>query len=256
MQRRQYRNPPIKEAVCEFRFSPDDDWDLTLPGLFHEKIKSEYSAKPREVSTIGVGFQVGVIPEHRVLKAPPAPPPGAKVQFLTADERRIVGIGPSLLSISVLQPYSRWEDFRENIESALMTYHEVAQPSGVQRIGLRYINQIVLEGGNIELTDYFTYAPDMATEELSVKMIGVYSRIMAKYEDQPIKLLTSFASTDAPEGHLGFLLDLDVIWEAEGEKLLSIENAMAMVGDMRVRERTAFESLITNGCREVFDAEA
>jgi hypothetical protein len=28
-----YAKPPIVEAVCEFRLSPDTEWDLTVPGL-------------------------------------------------------------------------------------------------------------------------------------------------------------------------------------------------------------------------------
>jgi len=38
MERCKYRNPPIEEALCEFRFVPSQDWDPTVPGRFHKKI--------------------------------------------------------------------------------------------------------------------------------------------------------------------------------------------------------------------------
>jgi len=39
---RKYANPSIVEAVCEFRLSPDTPWDLTVPGLVYEKVRSEF----------------------------------------------------------------------------------------------------------------------------------------------------------------------------------------------------------------------
>ena len=40
-----YANPPLVEAVCEFRLSEDSPWDLTLPGLFYEKVKDIFPEK-------------------------------------------------------------------------------------------------------------------------------------------------------------------------------------------------------------------
>ena len=31
MARRKYRNPPIEETLCEFRFAPSQEWDPTVP---------------------------------------------------------------------------------------------------------------------------------------------------------------------------------------------------------------------------------
>lgn len=45
MVQRQYRNLPIEEAVCEFRFAPGSAWNLTVPGLFYEKIKDFYTGE-------------------------------------------------------------------------------------------------------------------------------------------------------------------------------------------------------------------
>jgi uncharacterized protein (TIGR04255 family) len=58
MERRKYRNPPIEEALCEFRFAPSQDWDPTVPGRFHEKIREIYPAKPREQRIAKAGFRM------------------------------------------------------------------------------------------------------------------------------------------------------------------------------------------------------
>ena len=45
MMSRQYIKPPVVEAVCEFRFSPDTKWDLTIPGLVYEKVQGQFPHK-------------------------------------------------------------------------------------------------------------------------------------------------------------------------------------------------------------------
>lgn len=57
VKRRQYNNPPIVEALCEIRFSPGQDWDLTIPGHFHEKIKTTYPGKPSNKDVFQAGLK-------------------------------------------------------------------------------------------------------------------------------------------------------------------------------------------------------
>ncbi len=40
-QRRRYRNPPIEEALCEFRYPPGQEWDLTIPCKFYLRLGDE-----------------------------------------------------------------------------------------------------------------------------------------------------------------------------------------------------------------------
>jgi uncharacterized protein (TIGR04255 family) len=39
---RKYRSPPLVEALCEFRLTPDTPWDMTIPGLFYETVKHAF----------------------------------------------------------------------------------------------------------------------------------------------------------------------------------------------------------------------
>jgi uncharacterized protein (TIGR04255 family) len=40
-----YNNPPIIDAVCEFRFGKDTDWDMTIPGVVYREIKTNFPHK-------------------------------------------------------------------------------------------------------------------------------------------------------------------------------------------------------------------
>ncbi len=47
-ERRVYKNPPILEAVCEFRFVPGSPWDWTIPGLFFGRVCDEFPEKKHQ----------------------------------------------------------------------------------------------------------------------------------------------------------------------------------------------------------------
>lgn len=249
MNRRQYKNPPISEAVCAVRFVPNADWDLTYPALFYAKVKSEYDGKTREQKLVNlepspkdvqqIGSQGMAVNEI------------SRLQFVTKDERKIISLYQDDLAISVLRPYPGWEVFRPTIANAFDTYVSVVNPSGIRRIGFRYINQVQVNGGLDDLLRCFTSSPP-PLPNASTKIQNFGSRVDYVFSDEPIKIAVTIARLIAPEEKSAALLDVDLTWEWLGEAL-SIENAMGRIDELRVRERGAFESLITDHARELFD---
>ncbi|MGH7598840.1 MAG: TIGR04255 family protein, partial [bacterium] len=37
-----YKNPPLLEAVCEFKFQPHSSWNPAVPDLIYEKVKTQF----------------------------------------------------------------------------------------------------------------------------------------------------------------------------------------------------------------------
>ncbi len=254
-QHRRYKNPPIEEALCEFRFKPGQDWDFTIPGKLQTEFGDEYTGKPRDQRVVEVE-----------LKAQGGRPPNlqynealASVQLVTKAGKRMVGVGPDVLSVHMLRPYqdpdkaeeSGWAEFHPRIETALNAYWKVAAPDGVTRIGIRYINKIVIPQKTVEVSSYLTCAlPEVSGLPDSRK--NFMSRVEYAYSDD-VRLVVSQGSIEAPSDHVGFLLDLDVIWE--GATPLARDKALAKASDLRTRERAAFETVITDKTRELFDAD-
>src|SRR5687768_3574068 len=89
--RRDYRRPPVTEALCEFRFADGSSgWDATFPGRFSELVKARYPGKPRQQNLMQAGIQV----------ADDEQPPTfaiqqglARVQFPNDDNTRLAAIG-------------------------------------------------------------------------------------------------------------------------------------------------------------------
>ncbi len=251
MTRRIYRKPPIVEALCEFIFVSKEEWDLLYVSLLREALKATYQSKPRRQTVLEAEIKQDGQEGETALRLKQG---SGKVQFPREDGRQIVGVGQDQLSVHVMSPYPTWDSFRPKIVEALDAYKKIVDPVGIKRIGLRYINKIELQGDKpISLVDYFVSPPSFP-DGFEGEMVNFVSRREFAYQDQPIKLLLNFASTPESEGKYGFLLDLDMVWDQKDEPL-SLDHAIAMVDDLRTRERDAFELLITDRTREIFDAE-
>ncbi len=247
---KRYKNPPIEEALCEFRFKPSREWDLTIPGKLQTELGQEYTGRTRQqtVFELGLEAQEGQRSNFRYGQL-------AKIHLLSKDETRSVGVGPDVLSIHMLRPYQSakhpgptgWDEFRTRIAAALDAYWKVSAPVGVSRISMRYINKIVVPQKAASAENYLRSALPRV-DGLPDRMSNFVSRV--EYSDDDRRLVLSQGSIDAPPG---FLLDLDVIWEHTDP--VSRDAALTKVDDLRAQERVAFEAVITDASRRLFDAD-
>ncbi|MBD3285607.1 TIGR04255 family protein, partial [candidate division WOR-3 bacterium] len=152
--RKQYKNPPIIEAVCEIRFMPESQWDITVPGLVYGKIKRDFPLK-----------EPHFIQELKFNQDKPNTPPKVENKelavFLTKDRKTTVklGIHTPRLIINRVKPYQSWGTFKPNIERAFRSLKNIegVEIKGIQRIGLRYINILEIAKQPGELQKNFEY---------------------------------------------------------------------------------------------------
>ena len=253
--RRRYKNPPIEEALCELHFVPGQEWDFTIPGKLQTQLDGEYSGKPREQKALQVGLQVREGKPENLQFGEGL----TRVQLVTEGGTRMVGVGPDVISIHMLRPYqnsshperSGWDEFAPRISTALDAYWHVAEPRGVSRVGMRYINRIEIPERIVRVEDYLKCAL-LEVEGLPEDYSSFSSRVEYIYEDR-VRLILSYGLLDAAPELVTILLDLDVIWE--GNESVDRRVASRVAGDLRERVRTAFEAAITDRAREIFDAD-
>jgi uncharacterized protein (TIGR04255 family) len=252
--RRVYLHPPIEEALCEFRFAPaEEGWDLTLPGRLQERLRDlGYTGKPRQQGVVeaGLGLPPGGSEAAFTLKQSMV-----KIQFPTADDRAIVAVGPDVLSVHTLKPYEGWESFKPRIAAALTAYTETqGSAGGVMRIGLRYINKVEFTAPSLDLAEYFTISPQVPSG-LPISITGFISRSESVFTDSPTRLVLTFASVEAERDTSAFVLDLDLVLALAANEQIEPAAVLDTVEMLRAYERQAFESLITDAAREMFNAE-
>lgn len=250
--RHQYQNPPIKEAICRFRFESEQDWDPLLPGRLQRALNDDYTGKAQEQRSLSVRFDA-------YGKEPPNVNEVATTQLVKEDGTRMVGVGHNVLSVHMLYPYQDpgetedvgWEEFKDRISKALSAYWEEAKPSGVKKIGIRYANEIMIPQEEARVDDYIRDALPRLKEDL-FRLAWFSCRIVYLYEDGA-RIFVRQKALEPIDEHVRILLDLNVVWESDDE-LISQGDAFAKAEDLRNRERTAFEAFITDKSRSLFDA--
>jgi len=240
---KKYRNPPIMEALCEFQFDPSSPWDLAVPGLVYEKLGDPFRkrrlAKVFEASISGGPEGI----EQQVKTAD-------RMQFLRDDERALIQVGPNLLAINHLKPYPTWQEFLPLIRQGFDAYLAAANPKGIQRIGLRYINRMEIPGERIELEDYFEFRPFVAPrlpQDFGPFIVGV----QIPYEDSSDTLRLQLASATVETPHtVPVMLDLDYFLAQPGR--VSPDRVFEWVEVAHSHVEEVFEACITDRLRQMF----
>lgn len=148
-----FRNPPIVEAICEFRFSQDTKFDPTIPGLLYEKLNREFPIKESKFDQ-EIEIKADEKGVRHWLKNP-----NLLAVFLSDDRKSLIQVGTNKLSIHHLKPYPGWEYFRPKIQMAFDAYNSIATIKGIDRIALVYIDKIEIPGNKINLKKYFNFMP-------------------------------------------------------------------------------------------------
>lgn len=241
---KQYNNPPVIEAVCEFRFGPESHWDLTIPGLVFEKVRDDFP-KRRQV-------------QHFLLKIPAKTQaealPTERMHFLRDDEKALIQVGPNFLAINRLKPYESWEEFLPIIEKGLHAYQHIVEPLTIKRIGLRYINHISVETPPdylLPLDKFFNIYP--FTKNFPQSMLNSFNvGIQLPYEENRdnLKLTLSSLDTETLDEHI-ILLDLDYFLTKPDA--IKPDGAISWVKGAHVHLEKAFEAAITDKLRQIFE---
>lgn len=242
--RRKYLNPPVVEALCEFQFIPRQPFDLTIPGLFYEKIREEF---PQKEEQPGVSFQLQMTERGVEQKIAPAPP---KLLFFKPDRTALVQLAPDLLAVNCLKPYPSWQNFKPLILNNLEIYRDIANPKALRRISLRYINVFEFDSPEVELTDYFYYHPNVPPN-LPQEFQAFLSRVEIPYADGT-EQLTLTLGTIIPKKPRSTSLTLDIDYAIITPEFISFENVPEWLEKAHQEVETAFEASITDKARALF----
>lgn len=244
---RKYRNPPVVEAVCEFRFEPSSAWDLAVPGLVYERLQETYPER-EQVRAVESAIQVseeGV--QQNVTTA-------NRVRFRSAGGEALVQVGEHLLSANHLAPYPTWEAFRPMVLEAFEVYRSVAAPTGIDRVGLRYINRISIPGDTVELEDYFRLYPEIGDSLEDRAFTSFLMGIQWPFDEERDLLRLQFASGEPDQpGSVVALLDLDYFLAQPGE--LRFEDLEAWLEQAHGRVEDVFEGCLRDDLRNLFGVE-
>ncbi len=238
-----YVNPPIIEAVCEFRLPVDPKWDLTVPGLVYERLKEAFPNKEqRLVQEVGIsntsqGLEQQIRTDERAV-------------FLAADRRTFVQVGRGILAVNRLRPYESWEAFRPSIDSAFRAMRDTIGIKSLMRIGLIYVNRIEVPGLNVDLDSYFEFRPFLGSK-LPQSMASFLLGCVLPFADgrDACRVELTPAVADKPDTS-AFRLTLDY-YLARPEST-EPDEALGWVDNAHGKIEALFEGCVSDRVRELF----
>ena len=242
-----YRNPPIVEAVCEFRFSSDTPWEKDLPQRFYEVVKEQFplrefkNGQELQIKASGAGIE-----EHRV-EAIEIP------IFLKEDRRALIQFGSRALSIHCLKPYPSWKGFLPIIHQVYTTIQSLTTIQKIDRISLLYVDKIEIPGERIRLEDYFKFCPntgDALPKDILNFMVGCDFSYKEKRDICRLKLTRAM-----PEDQNSSMFLLTTDYFLAQRNTVKPQDALSWLEDAHIEVTSLFKGCITETLEELFNKE-
>lgn len=137
--------------------------------------------------------------------------------FTSAEGRHVLQARLDGFTFSRLKPYLNWPQLRDECKNLWALYKELAKPTRVNRIAVRYINQIDIPLGAIDYKDYFLTTPEIA-QTLPQDLSGFFMKLQIPCPDFGGGLiLTQMATQPAQPGWHSVVLDIDVFKQCDPE---------------------------------------
>lgn len=202
----QLANLPLVEAVCEFRFDPTGSWDWTVPGRLYERIKEEFPRREQvgeDRYPLWVGENEGPVSAGGVVD---------RVRLSREDGIATVHLSPYQMFVNHLYPYPGWARLSHLVLGVFEKYLEVAAPTTLARVGLRYINQIPLPlEAEVDIGAFITLDPPLPAG-LDRTLVDFYQRYELPYDNpRGVLLHQTGLEVDAGEPQQYLTLDLDFV---------------------------------------------
>lgn len=241
--RQEYDNSPIIEALIEVYFSQTKN-DFSVWTDFNNRIKKDYPLVAESIIPIAE-IQINQNGESQQRISPEK-----LYRFRQNDKSKLVQANKDFVSIHQLKPYTGYENFKAEAEKIVKIYIDVTAPNSVTRIGMRYINQIIIPETNVELSRYFRYIPQIP-EEVTEGINDVLLQIQFTPRNSNHQVMTSLRSgISSIENQSVFLMDIYDILQLNNE--INVSDMLNSLDDSHYNIERVFEGFITNEARELF----
>ena len=217
-----YNKNPLERVICQLRFPPILRIDSEVPSDFQELIRDcfpfyrENIEILQELPIVGVSNFPSQV--NQELKKPIS---SKNHNFYTSDGTCQLNLTRTFLSLTTTK-YSRWEEFRKNLEVPINALVKVYRPPFFTRIGLRYIDIFDRSKLNLEktpwnelLTPYFLGLLSSPMEE---DLISCESKYEINLEDKEslLRVITTFVNK-IPTNERCYLVDGDFYFAKKSE---------------------------------------
>jgi uncharacterized protein (TIGR04255 family) len=176
-------------------------------------------------------------------------------QALKEDEKQLVQMRTGGFSFNRLAPYSRLDDYLDEMKRTWDIFAQIALPVKIHQIQLRYINRLLLPSfeQKLDLDDFFRIGPK-APDEDRLGFVGFLSQY-AMVESATGNRINTVLATQPMEDN-----KLPVIFDITAQRSCSIESnqwdvILEGIHSLRALKNLAFERTLTKKCLTLFQPQ-
>lgn len=247
-----YSRPPVREAIIDIQI--DELSEELLPKLKEcgTEFESLYpKAETQYVGMISMKFSDADMTSEQNKQV-------RGYIFKSSDENRCVQLRRDGFTFNLLKPdptaaWAGWQVLREESRRVWDKYVQSTSTVEIKRLAVRYINQIVIPEGEIELLDYFTEPPRIP-DGLPQRLNHYFSRIVVNNHDpNAFIIITQAPAPQQYQSQPTFTLDIDVI----RERRIPLANfdLWGTLDRFRELKNTVFEANLRPKAKKLFGPE-
>ena len=198
-----YKNNPLVEVICQFRYPTILRIREGQLADFQDKVRKDYPVYSEQEPSIGIPSQApkelaAIIEQMNI----PIPPMLVIRRFSTKDSQRFVSLRDEFMALAETK-YERWESFVEEVVKAESALKEVYNPAFYSRIGLRYRDMIsrrklkLINVGWQELLEPYIIA-ELGDKDVSDAIARIQTRTVIKISEIPDGQITLIHGLSKP----------------------------------------------------------
>lgn len=245
-----YKNPPLIEAVCELIFELDKSFSSNQISLFVEKIKILFPIQKKgkihkfefniETDKIQKKNQKAFNQDFYEFE-----------QFFSEDEKYSIQLDKGRVSIHRTKPYISWTEFFPIIQSVYIAYIETFLPKHLTRIGIRYVNEIVVPIDDFSFSEYFNIQASLPSlDAKNQKSLFIGSVFEQEGGRDAIKVqFMEKQSVEVPTERI-FVLDFDYFLI---KPIIEFKDIEDWIIKAHSNLETVFEGILTDKSKQLFE---
>ena len=204
-------NPPITEALIDFRVRTSVEPNLTELEKLCDELKSQFPVKKKNLKfsgamKISAGDAADSKTDFRQW------PVGFRLE--TADGKRVAQLNLDSFTLSWLTPYDNWESLRDYTKPIWDSYRLAIEPEAVIRVAVRYINRIEID---LPMADFdnFLLAPPIVPRGLPQLVENFVTRVVVPLPSEHAHVIITQGSEAVDQGRatLPIVIDVDAFKE-------------------------------------------
>lgn len=169
---------PITEALIDIRVELPEATDFQALSAFPDAVRDAYpTSRDRRRGRVQLDFSQAGAPK---VQAESEHPDG--YLCTSADGTQVVQARLDGFTFSRLKPYQTWEQLRDTTRSLWGSYRQIARPSAVTRIAVRYINRLELPLPFEDLREWVLTVPGLPPA-LPQELDGFFMKLNLPFQE-------------------------------------------------------------------------